>query len=265
MSDSVTGRPARPKGFASALSSTSLQLSRIGGSISGTIRTVGLNISKHVAGMVRHRGKANIQVHPLSNTPQTPRVHVSHESSLCRLPYEIEEMIVAYAARDLNTIKACSLACRSWYSAAVAHVHHTLLLREKGTGTPHRELEPLSKLHELGLIPLVKEIRIRQWDDNWFQPQPFDTRNWHNFFAFPTAHTPRFDARDRHNFFAFTTVHTLRIHELDINRFLPTIGRYFEGFLPTLRSMPLYSPRCTPRQLSFFFSHFPNLNDIEVW
>ena len=56
-----------------------------------------------------------------------------------------------------------------------------------------------------------------------------------------------------------------RIHGLDINRVLPSIGHYFEGFLPTPRSMPLCYPRCALRQLSCFSSYFPGLDGISIW
>ena len=192
--------------------------------------------------MVRHRGKTGMGCPTSSAPPTSPVVH----ESTCRLPYEIVEIIIAYVARDLNTLKTCSLACRSWYAAAVAHIHHTLLLREMNPGVPGGELEPLPKLYELGLVDLVKEIRIRQWDHAWFLPRAFNSSNLRQFTA-------------------FSNVRTLRIHGLDIDRFMPNIGRYFGGLFQTLQSIALYCPTCTPQQLIFFISSFSGLDDIEIW
>jgi len=51
---------------------------------------------------------------------------------------------------------------------------------------------------------------------------------------------------------------------LDIDRFIPGIERYFEQFSPTLRSITLWDPRCTPRQLSYFLSLFSNLDNVDI-
>lgn len=171
------------------------------------------------------------------------------QGSTSGLPYEIVEMIIAHITRDLGTLKACSLICRSWYIAAAPHLHRTLVLRDKIYGTPRSEFKPLSKLHELCLIPLVEEIQVEQWEGTsggWFVPQAFSPS-------------------DLRYFSAFANVHTLRIQKLDINSFIPGIEGYFEQFSPTLRSIALFHPTCTtPRQLSYFLSLFPNLDDIDI-
>ena len=150
-----------------------------------------------------------------------------------------------------------TLTCHSWNIAAVPHLRHTLTLRRNipsfiGDGldppSARDKLKPLSKLHRFGLIPLVKEICIEQWcgAGSWFIPQAFS----------------RSDLR---YFSAFMNVHTLRFRGMEINRFIPRIKNYFEHFSPILRSITLFSPYCTPRQLSHFLSIFSNLDDIEIW
>jgi len=74
-----------------------------------------------------------------------------------------------------------------------------------------------------------------------------------------------FSHRDLCYFSAFTNVQTLALHNLRIGHFIPDIERYFNHFSPTLRSIALYHPHCTPRQLSHFFSFFPNLDDIVIF
>ena len=187
---------------------------------------------------VWRRGKSKFS--RLSNNT-APRARAAYEST-SPLPYEIAEMIVAHIAHDLPALKAYSLTCRSWYIVAFPHIHHTIIL---GCGIVGR-LKPLSELHGLGLIPLIKEIRVRQWEDRlWFTPQVFRR---HDFRHFST----------------FANVHTLRVQRLEIYRFIPLIERYFEHLLPTLRSITLSEPHGTPRQLSHFLSYFSNLDDIEI-
>jgi hypothetical protein len=195
---------------------------------------------------VWRRGRANIN-RLLSNAPPDapPETHTARGMA-SRLPYEILEIIIAHIAHDLNALKACSLACRSWSIAAVPHLHHTLTLTDVIHSITRRELKPLSHLHRLGLMPLVKEIRVDQRHGWWFAPQTFSPR-------------------DSSYFSAFTNVHALRFQYLEIHHFIPGIERHFAHFSPTLRSIALLEPTCTPRQLSYFLSLFPNLDNISIW
>jgi hypothetical protein len=188
-----------------------------------------------------YRGIANID-RLLGNAPPD----APPETPASRLPYEILEMIIADVAHDLDALKACSLACRSWYIAAVPHLHHVLTLTDVTPSIARSELKPLSQLHRLGLMPLIKEIRVDQWHSRWLVPQAFSSR-------------------DLSRFSAFANVQTLRFRYLEIRRFIPGIERYFGHFSPTLRSIMLVRPSCTPRQLSHFLSLFPNLDNIAIW
>ena len=189
-----------------------------------------------------HRGKAKIG--RLLRNPGT-KTRVTHQA-LLYLPFEIVEMIIGQLSRDLGSLKACSLTCRLWYTISVPHIHDTLILKDNMFDTVHRKLKPVSKLHELGLIPFVREIRIGQLAGDWFGPGAFG----HN---------------DLFYFSTFSNVHTLRIQGLSLDRFLPGVERYFTQFSPTLRTLSLYYPTCSaPRHLSYFLSLFPNLDNIEV-
>ena len=168
--------------------------------------------------------------------------------STCRLPHEVVEMIIAHLTHDLDPLKACSLTCRSWYITAAPHIHHILRLRKEIPGKSFGELQPLSKLHELGLIPRIKEVQVTEWSSTrpWFVPEAF------------RLHDLRY-------FSAFTNVQALFLEEVQIHRFVPHIERYFGHFAPTLRAITLLRPYCTPRQLSYFLSLFPDLDDITVF
>ena len=163
-----------------------------------------------------------------------------------RFPHEIVEMIVAQLIRELSALMACSLTCRSWYIAAAPHLHHTLTLREGRYSSGRDKLKPLSKLDGLGLMPLVREIRVEQSGmGSWFIPQALNPP-------------------DLRYFSAFTNVHTLRLQGMEIDRFIPKIERCFGHFSPTLRSITLVKSRCTPQQLAHFLSLFSNLDNVEL-
>ena len=178
-----------------------------------------------------------------------------------RLPHGILQMITAHLTRDLRTLKACSLTCRSWYIIVVPHLHHTLTLSwerpcfnrrgKKKRPSAHHKLKPLPELHNLGLIPLVKKIRVEQRVERWNDIHPW---------LVPRA----FTRRDLRYFSAFANVQVLVLQRLQIYCFIPGIGRYFEHFSPTLQSIGLHDPCCTPKQLSHFLSLFSNLDDIEI-
>ena len=184
--------------------------------------------------------------------PLTPPTRLVHPPTLptpprAPPPYDIAEMIIAHLTRDLRTLKACSLTCRSLCMAAAPHLHHTLTLKGGRPEIDRSRLEPLSRLHELDLMPLVREIRVKQGggSSSWLVPRAF-------------GHL------DLCHFSAFENVHTLKIQNMEVYRFIPGVERHFEQFSPTLRSIWLYKPRCTPRQLSYFLSLFPHLDDISI-
>ena len=174
-----------------------------------------------------------------SNTPQE-----TARESTCRIPYEVVEMIVAHLTHDVGALKGCSLTCRSWNIVAVPHIQHTLIL---GRGVNPGGLKPLPRLHALGFMPLVKEIRVEQWGGvgTWFAPRAFSLNSLRYFSA-------------------FANVHTLKTQNFEISHFIPGIERYFVHFSPTLRSVTLYDPCGTPRQLTRFFSLFPNLDEVKI-
>ena len=193
--------------------------------------------------IVWRQGKAKVN-RLLDNVPQ--EMNIANEST-CRLPYEIVEMIIGHLIRDRDALKACSLVCRSWYAAAVQRIHHTIILGEKGPDKPGDHLKPLSRLHELGLTLLVKQITVYEWLSNlWFTPQAF------------SLHDLRY-------FSAFANVQELRLEYMDISSFVTGAERYFGHFSPTLRSITLLAPCCTPRQLSYFLSLFPNLDNVYLF
>ena len=203
---------------------------------------MGTNILTRVA-TVWHRSKTQPS-RLLGNLP--PETRTAHESTH-HLPHEIVEMIIAHLTHDLGGLEACSLTCRSWYIAAVPHLHHTLTLLGGGPDVDRSRLKPLSRLYELGLLPLVKEIRVERSAGTccWFLPLTF-------------SHV------DLHNFSALANVHTLKIQDMEIHHFIENMELHFGHFSQTLRSITLHNPCCTPRQLSHFLSLFSNMDDVRI-
>lgn len=126
----------------------------------------------------------------------------------------------------------------------VPHLHHTLTLNGNSLDF---KLGPTCELYGLALTHIVKEIRVEQ---SWGLGASFTP--------------PIFSQSDLRYFSAFSNVYTLKLQNLEIYRFIQDIQRYFGHFSPTLRSMTLLNPNCTPQQLSHFLSSFQNLDDIEI-
>ena len=199
-----------------------------------------MSITSRLGIVVWYRTKATISRLLRKAPPKTRFV----QDLACRLPYEIVEMIIAHC--DFTTLKACSLACRSWYTVTIPHIHHTISLWGDVPTGVRCGLKPLSKLYALGLTPLIREIQVFQGERGWFLPRAFRPR-------------------DLRHFSSFSRVHTLRIQRLDITRFIPELENYFAQFSPTLRAVALLEPVCkTPQELSYFLSLFPNLDDVDI-
>ena len=159
-------------------------------------------------------------------------------------------MIIAHLIYDKYNLFACSLTCYSWYIAAVPHLRHTLTTVISSHWRTKRAVwpMPLSRLHRLGLLPLVKELRIRQglsWH-GWFSPTRL------NLFPLP-------------RFLTLTNVQEFEIESLDICAFIPEVRRYFRYFLPTLRSLTLREPTGCHYQILFFIGLFQHLEDLKLF
>ena len=160
-------------------------------------------------------------------------------------------MIISYFIYDTPTLLACSLTCYPWYIAAVPHLHHSLTTESnQNTPWPHVKYHwpgPLRKSYELGLLPLVKRLRIR------LAP------------PFPPEFTPEWvNRRTLRYFSALTNLQELGIDHLQIPAFMPTVQQSFGPFSPTLRFLALKEPNGSPRQILYIIGLFPNLQDLKL-
>ena len=150
-------------------------------------------------------------------------------------------MVITHILLDTPTLKACSTTCRSWYIATLPHLHHTLTLRRRAFDPARQGLIPLQKLRKMGLLQLVKRLRIQEYD----RPTILSDRSLVYFSA-------------------FTNVRELLIEELDLRVFTSRMKLCFGHLAPTLRSLTLRTPRGAHYQLLYFLGLFPNLDDFRL-
>ena len=165
-------------------------------------------------------------------------------SPITRLPQDIVEIIVTHLDYDMRSLRAFSLTCYSWYTAAVPHLHHTLSttrsLSDKKFGWPN----PIQHMYRLGLLPFVRRLFIgANGNRSIFSPKQFSNSTLQQFSA-------------------LTNVRLLTIHNLDIPGFMPRIQQYFGHFLPTVQGLCLLAPRGSRRQIIYFIGLFEHLQDL---
>lgn len=170
------------------------------------------------------------------------------QSSLAaRLPQELMEMILSHLVYDKRTLLACSMACCSWYIVTVSHLHHSLTTNNVEHQSPRKYVwpRPLEKSHKLGLLPLIKQFRVRIGSGYKFGPEQLNGRTLHYFSA-------------------LVNLQELGIDFLQVSRFMPNLQQYFGHFSPTLRFLALKEPDGSPRQIIYFIGLFPNLQDLKL-
>jgi len=196
------------------------------------------------AAKVWWRGIATISQLLFGGAPTIPTLH---PSPITRLPQELVELIISHFIRDTRTLLSCSMTCYSWYIAAVPHLHHTLTTDDYISTMrdwKYKWPRPLRNSYNLGLLPFVKQFRIRA-PHNLFTPQKL---NWWTL----------------HYFSALTNLQELGIDNLQVPSFMPNIQRYFGHFAPTLRLLALREPVGSSRQILYFIGLFPNLQDLKL-
>jgi len=173
-------------------------------------------------------------------------------SPAIRLPLDVVEMIIAYLIYDTRSLLVCSMISRSWYMAAVPHLHHTLVTqthpRPSYPKWGKRWPKPLVRMHRLGLLPFVKTLHIRE--ESYFDVNKIYPRVFHRTLL--------------HQYSAMTNLQELAIDNLNIKKFIPKLRRSFGHFLPTLRSLTLKEPRGSCRQLIYFIGFFQHLEDLKL-
>jgi len=139
------------------------------------------------------------------------------------------------------------MTCYSWYIATVPHLHHTLTTRNSLTNNDDGKSNwprPLRNSYNLGLLPFVKRFNFRTSFDP-FTPEKLDRSTLRHFSA-------------------LKNLQELGIDELRVPNFMPNIQQYFGHFTPTLRSLALWEPVGSSRQILYFIGLFSNLQDLKI-
>ena len=168
-------------------------------------------------------------------------------SPATRLPLELVKIIIAYLFYDMRSLRACTLTCYSWYTAAVPHLHRTLTIKSHYRIQNSLWPNPLRRMNTLGLLPLVKSLWVCGCNNGNVGPS-----------------TMPFDHRTLCQVSALTNVQELEVEYLDIPNLIPRIQRYFKHFLPRLRSLGLMDPRGSDRQIIYFIGFFQHLQDLRL-
>ena len=228
----------------SSLSGACFRYPSPGAPLNGRITAI-----KLLAKRVRYRGQARIRkLFAASSTSGSQDFPAASPAS--ELPQEIIDIIIAHLTHDTLSLLACSLTCRSWYTASVPHLHHTLTIRSRQRPRRPKRRWPDSfrNVSKLGLLPFVKKLRVR--DTEW---------------AIDGLSKSEFNRRTLGKISALANVQELEIHNLDIPSFLPMVQRYFGHFLlPTVRSLALKTPKGSRRQIIYFIGLFQHLNDLSL-
>ena len=168
---------------------------------------------------------------------------------IVELPQELVDQIVSHFIYDKRTLLACSTTCYSWYIAAVPHLHHTLTTDDDHDKSNKKRFwpRPLRESYELGLLPLVKQFRIRLGKPNYsrFTSEQLD-RHAMSYFS------------------ALTNLQELGIDYLQVSSFMSNIQRCFRHLSPTLRFLALKEPQGSCRQILYFIGLFQNLQDLKL-
>ena len=156
-------------------------------------------------------------------------------------------MIVAHLTRNAYSLLACSLTSRSWYIAAVPHLHRTLTTHISYSNNSKRTEwpRPLQAASELGWLSFVTGLFITVHYAKGFSAEVFRSSTQREFST-------------------LNNVRELSIQYLDIPSFVPGIQWYFGQFSRTLRSLTLKEPKGSDWQIVFFIGLFPHLEDLEL-
>jgi hypothetical protein len=157
-------------------------------------------------------------------------------------------MIAAHLIDDTHSLLACSLTSRSWYLAAVPHLHHTLITQVsyRGSSKKNEWPGPLQAASELGWCPFVRRLFITADRHQYFSPKVFCSSTQQEFST-------------------LTNVQEFSIQYLNIPSFIPEIQQYFGQFSQTLRSLTLQITKGSERQIVFFIRLFPHLEDLGLY
>jgi hypothetical protein len=152
-------------------------------------------------------------------------------------------MIFSYLIYDVDTLRACSMTCYSWYITTLPHLYYYLKTDEDAPSKEYFWPTPLQRSHNLGVLPFTRQLCIR--NISTFTPKQLN------------GTTLRY-------FSALTNLQELGIDNLQVSSFVPDIQQYFGHFAQTLRFLALKQPKGSSREILYLIGFFPNLQDLKL-
>lgn len=175
-----------------------------------------------------------------------------------RLPPELVDEILRYLSNDLPTLKACSLTCKIMHSSARPLVGSWLCLNPtrkqrskarsikallKRSKRGFDSLERLGDMDRQELLPHTRHLVLKMDE---LSPMPQSLLPYIPYFLY------------------IDNLQTLVIDGLDISAFMPVFNDCLGMFTRSLRSLDIRHIWDTDRQLLWFISQFPLLEDLSI-
>jgi len=199
-----------------------------------------------LANKLWYRSKAKIK----RRFSDVREAHTPCTSPITRIPRELVEAVISYFIYDTPTLLACSMTCYSWYIATVPLLHRSLTTDQSyftRRDPKRRWPRPLRESYKLGLLPLVKSLRIRGGGS-----PSADFTSW------------RFRISALRYFPAFTNLRELGIDRLRVSSSMKNLRQCFGRFAPTLQFLALSEPKGSCREILYLIGLFPNLQDLKL-
>jgi len=176
------------------------------------------------------------------------------------LPRELIDKILCYS--DLWTLKMCSLASRSFYSAARPFIHRRITL---GIRSFVRGLSP--DMGQLSFETYAQQAEVCH--ARYLLAAEGRGLLRYGYVREVYLELSQLDHPENvlqlQQLRALETVQTLRIESLVLHQVLPIFDRCFSHFVPTLQSLSLKDTRCEKvQQLMQFICRFPRLDDLTL-
>jgi len=194
------------------------------------------------------RWRPHRQQPPLPLPPPSPSM-ITYDTGLPSLPDDITCEI--FGLLDAEALKSCSLAGKALSYSAKPFIHRTLYLTPRSRTPPDpvvpgpwNELNGLQDLGKRGLLQHARHISISLPDGNPLLAHDLQPHIQH--------------------LRTLTNLRSLKVCRLDTPSFIPKVEEYFGGFLGSLHSLELVSPRGYHDQILYFICQFPNLRDLRI-
>ena len=194
----------------------------------------------------------------LQRRPRPASPSMECEGGLIRLPPELIDEILRCLSDDLPSLKACALTCKIMHSSARPLLGSWLCLSParrrklnsrsmkalfKRSKRGSDSLERLADVDRRGLLPHTRNLVLKM-DELAFVPQSL------------RPYTPYF--------LSIHNLRTLVIDGLDVTAFMPVFTSCLGMFTRSLRSLDIKHIWDSDRQLLWFISQFPLLEDLSI-